>query len=208
MQRSDSPTSNKELLTTRPISPDSTSPTKVLIKSLVTDIKMIEPIETRKFDIEKESLDSLTMPAINPLNSMKNRLGCLEEIASTQMMRNKIDSNIITTLDDDLRGSNQNLREMIQDMQNKFDNEIKELKKDYDYRFELQSIENKRMQEKFAVLKSDLNQTMRKLGVALSRLQKLETEVFDEDPIIDGNSLDFMTMSIGMDGTSRPATTL
>jgi len=173
MQRSDSPITivDKDLLTTtRPKSPDSTSPTKVLIKTLVTDIKMGEAIEIRKFDLEKESLDSLTttMPSINPLNSMKNRIGCLEEIASTQNMRNKIDSNIITTLDDDLRTSNQNLIQIIQDMQNKFDNEIKELKKDYDYRFELQSIENKRMQEKFAVLKSDLNQTMRKLVLSLS----------------------------------------
>jgi len=173
MQRSDSPITivDKDLLTTtRPKSTDSTSPTKVLIKTLVTDIKMGEAIEIRKFDIEKESLDSLTttMPSINPLNSMKNRIGCLEEIASTQNMRNKIDSNIITTLDDDLRTSNQNLIQIIQDMQNKFDNEIKELKKDYDYRFELQSIENKRIQEKFAVLKSDLNQTMRKLVLSLS----------------------------------------
>ena len=63
------------------------------------------------------------------------------------------------------------------------------------------------MQEKFAVLKSDLNQTMRKLGVALSRLQKVEGEVFDQDPI-EGN-LDFMSMSINgsLDGT-RPHTTV
>jgi uncharacterized protein YlxP (DUF503 family) len=91
---------------------------------------------------------------------------------------------MFTALDDDVRINNVILKQLMEDMQNKFDNSIKELKKDYDYRFELQSIENKRLQEKFAVVKSDLNQTMRKLGVALSRLQKLESEVFDE-PIFE-----------------------
>lgn len=192
----------------RPVSPN-TSPSKVILKTMVNDINISIPKGVRKFDIEKESLDSLTIPEINPLNSMKHRIGLLEDIASTQIMRNKVSSNLFTTLDDDSRDNTLLLKQMILDMQNKFDNEIKELKRDYDYRFELQSIENKRMQEKFAVLKSDLNQTMRKLGVALSRLQKVEGEVFDQDPI-EGNSLDFMSMSINgsFDGTSRPHTTV
>ena len=192
--------------TGRPVSPN-TSPSKVILKTMVNDVNISIPLGVRKFDIEKESLDSLTMPEINPLNSMKNRIGLLEDIASTQIMRNKVSSNIFNTIDDDARGNTLFLKQMMADMQNKFDNELRELKKDYDYRFELQSIENKRMQEKFAVLKSDLNQTMRKLGVALSRLQKVAGEVFDQDPI-EGN-LDFMSMSINgsLDGT-RPHTTV
>jgi len=192
----------------RPISPG-TSPTKVLIKTMLSDTKIEQPDGVRRFDIEKESFASLAMPPINPLNSMKNRIGLLEDIASTQIMTNKISYNMITALDDDSCNNTLLLKQLIQDMQNNFDNNIKEMKKDYDYRFELQSIENKRLQEKFAVVKSDLNQTMRKLGVALSRLQKLELEVFDEDPVLEGNSLDFMSMSINdsLEGTRRPHTT-
>lgn len=191
----------------RPSSPG-TSPTKVLLKTMVNDINIISAESARQYDIERVSLESLTMPSINPLNSMKNRIGLLEDIASTQIMTNKVSSNIFNALDDDSRSNNLLLKQLIDNMQNKFDNEIKEMKKDYDYRFELQSIENKRLQEKFSVLKSDLNQTMRKLGVALSRLQKLEVEVFDEDPV-EGAGLDFMSMSINgsFEGTSRPHTT-
>ena len=191
----------------RPSSPE--SPTKVMIKTMLNDTK-IEPADgVRRFDIEKQSFASLAMPPINPLNSMKNRIGLLEDIASTQIMTNKISYNMLTSLDDDSINNTLLLKQLIQDMQNNFDNNIKEMKKDYDYRFELQSIENKRLQEKFAVVKSDLNQTMRKLGVALSRLQKLEQEVFDEDPVLEGNSLDFMSMSINdsLEGTRRPHTT-
>ena len=192
----------------RPKSPG-TSPTKVLIKTMLSDTKIEQPHDVRRFDIEKESFSSLAMPPINPLNSMKNRIGLLEDIASTQIMTNKISYNMFTALDDDSCNNTILLKQLIQDMQNNFDNNIKEMKKDYDYRFELQSIENKRLQEKFAVVKSDLNQTMRKLGVALSRLQKLELEVFDEDPVLEGNSLDFMSMSINdsLEGTRRPHTT-
>jgi len=193
----------------RPVSPV-TSPTKVLIKTMLSDIKIEQPDGVRRFEIEKESFaTSLAMPPINPLNSMKNRIGLLEDIASSQIMTNKISYNMFTALDDDSCNNTLLLKQLIQDMQNNFDNNIKEMKKDYDYRFELQSIENKRLQEKFAVVKSDLNQTMRKLGVALSRLQKLELEVFDEDPVLEGNSLDFMSMSVNdsLDGTRRPHTT-
>jgi hypothetical protein len=193
----------------RPVSPE-TSPTKVLIKTMLSDTKIEQPDGVRRFDIEKESFSTnLAIPPINPLNSMKNRIGLLEDIASTQIMTNKISYNMFTALDDDSCNNTLLLKQLIQDMQNNFDNNIKEMKKDYDYRFELQSIENKRLQEKFAVVKSDLNQTMRKLGVALSRLQKLELEVFDEDPVLEGNSLDFMSMSINdsLDGTRRPHTT-
>lgn len=187
-----------------------TSPTKVLIKTMLSDIKIEQPDGVRRFDIEKESFaTSLAVPPINPLNSMKNRIGLLEDIASTQIMTNKISYNMFTALDDDSCNNTLLLKQLIQDMQNNFDNNIKEMKKDYDYRFELQSIENKRLQEKFAVVKSDLNQTMRKLGVALSRLQKLELEVFDEDPVLEGSSLDFMSMSVNdsLEGTRRPHTT-
>jgi plasmid maintenance system antidote protein VapI len=159
------------------------------------------------FDKTVDELMNVEFPAIDNGISVKDRICQLESTCVSQTESNTIVFNTFHNLSNNLHTTDSNLRDIIQHVKSITDATIAALKKEYDHKFELQSSENKRLQNTVASLKAESNQTKRKLQKTAESLKKLKAEFGDaeDDPSAD----DFETMSIMSAAFStRPNTTL
>lgn len=116
-----------------------------------------------RFEQSLDKFSTLTYPPVNVNDTIKNRIGTVETISATQAELNRASQESFVNLSSDLHATENNLKDLLLQMQNSFDQKLATLKKEYDHRFELQSSENKRLQNHVATLKSDSNQLKRKL---------------------------------------------
>ena len=121
-----------------------------------------------KFEQSLDKFSTITYPPLNANDTIKNRLGTMESISMTQAELNRASQESFLNLSGDLHATENNLKDLLLQMQSAYDQKLANLKKEYDHRFELQSSENKRLQNHVATLKSDSYQLERKL-VSFSR---------------------------------------
>jgi len=158
-----------------------------------------------KFEQVLEKLNNTYFPAIDPDISVKARISILEGTAHSQKEYNKQNVESFATLSNDINLMDQNLKKIIIDMQMDFEKRLTLFKKEYDHRFEIQASENKRLQSAIATLKSDSNQTKRKLQSTIEKLRKLQREFGDPDDLEEESSVLFSTTNSLV--LSRPNTT-
>lgn len=154
-----------------------------------------------KFDQSIDNMATTTFPVINPKDSIKVRIATLEATTDTQSQYNKLSLHSLVNLSDNLIDTDKQIRDYIEQVQNHFDGVIATLKKEYDHRFELQSTENKRLQNNIASLKAEANQTKRKLHSTAEKLKKLKQEFGDPEDNQDDD------LSFSGSVISRPNTT-
>lgn len=146
-----------------------------------------------------EAMENMDFPTVNAAHSVKARLSTIEEIVSTQGNHNSQCQSSFHRLHGSLNETDDNIKQLLLNMQNDFDQKILTLKKEYDHRFDLQSSENKRLQNHVASLKADTNQLKRKLQSTIEKLRKLQHEFGDPEEIEEESSI----VSLGY----RPSTT-
>lgn len=178
---------------------DSTNPPKVMLKKIIDYVPPEEAnTKIRNFDQHFAMFDNAQIPPCLDVNdNMKLRVHTLEHITQGQSSYNKISTSLICDLDTDLYNTDNNLKNMINNLRNKFDSDLDKLKKEYEHKFELQAVENKRILEKFSSLKAESNQTKRKLHSTVARLKAVQDEMGIELPQFDDdeNSLSEMDLN-------------
>mmetsp|Transcript_22336 Transcript_22336/g.37366 ORF Transcript_22336/g.37366 Transcript_22336/m.37366 type:complete len:194 (-) Transcript_22336:295-876(-) len=185
-----------------PVINSAASENNILYSNNNVPIDVIEE-EGNKFDLDMDHLATIPFPAVDSNSSMKNRINCLEITAERQAEHNNVAHQTFTSLSNNVKHVDENIKSLLLSMQNDFDQRLAQLKKEYDHRFELQSSENKRLQSNVASLKADSNQLKRKMQSTIEKLRKLQTEFGDPD-MEEESSVIFSTTG-GID--SRPNTT-
>jgi hypothetical protein len=183
---------------------DSTNPPKVMLKKII-DFIPPEAANTknRDFDQHFAMFDNAQIPPCLDVNdNMKLRVQTLEQITQVQSSYNKISTSLICDLDTDLYNADNNLQNLINVLRTKFDSDLDKLKKEYEHKFELQAVENKRILEKFSSLKAESNQTKRKLHSTVARLRAVQDEMGIELPQLDEDDNNSFS---DMDITGRPS---
>jgi hypothetical protein len=88
-----------------------------------------------KFEQSTEKLTTLNYPHVNPDASIKHRIQTLENIADIQSVFNKTSHDTFINVSGDLNATDKNLKDLMSQMQNSFDNKLATLKKEYDHRY-------------------------------------------------------------------------
>lgn len=116
-----------------------------------------------KFSFAFNKLSTLPFPILNNNTSVKNRINTLENFGETQMEFDRLSVQNLSCLANDLNTADESLRSIIGNVVESFDAKLSTLRKEYDHRFELQSNENKRLQNHVSSLKSDTALLKKKL---------------------------------------------
>lgn len=164
-----------------------------------------EEYNHNKFSDTVQRLANQPFPEISGEQSMKNRISTLERTAEVQGDFNKLSHRSFINLSGDLISTEEALKDLINQVQNTFDNKLNNMKKEYDHRFELQANENKRLQNHVATLKADSHMLKKKLQATVDRLKKLQMEFGDGDLDLE-EDLSILSVS-GTATLSRPNTT-
>mmetsp|Transcript_6293 Transcript_6293/g.8780 ORF Transcript_6293/g.8780 Transcript_6293/m.8780 type:complete len:184 (-) Transcript_6293:244-795(-) len=157
-----------------------------------------------KFDVSTSQMAKTVFPIVNNNGSVKVRLSTLESTVETQSNYNRLTLDSFGNLADNLRTTDNNLQDLLRQTQEHFTNVIATLKKEYDHKFELQSTENKRLQNNIASLKAESNQTKRRLHITVEKLKKLKADFGDPDEQFDDDSSLMSTTML----PTRPNTSL
>lgn len=87
-----------------------------------------------RFDHTVNRLATRPFPELNENASMKTRIMTLERTAEVQGDYNKLSHRSFMNLSNDVHGLEDHIKDLMQQMQNSFDNKLATMKKEYDHR--------------------------------------------------------------------------
>lgn len=160
-----------------------------------------------QFDTSFQKLLSLQFPPMNPMSSVKHRIGSLEESTQTQHEFNRLTGKSFHNLSNNVHSLEDMMREIVKQSQADMEGKMLLMRKEYDHRFELQTNENKRLQSHIASLKADNTMLKRKLQGTIEKLRKLQQEFGDpDDPFEEESSIISATGTFNGGNSTRPHT--
>mmetsp|Transcript_8475 Transcript_8475/g.12638 ORF Transcript_8475/g.12638 Transcript_8475/m.12638 type:complete len:192 (+) Transcript_8475:107-682(+) len=138
------------------------------------------------FEASRSLRESLSTPELAVDGSLKQRVHSLEQAIKIQVRRDDVTYQNIIALSKDSERIEKGTRQMVMEKHLEVDEEVKQFKQEVHHRFELQTAENKRLQQHVTSLKAENHQLQRDLAMVLERLKKLELE-FGEDENVEEN---------------------
>jgi hypothetical protein len=113
------------------------------------------PDEVRGFDINREVLSMITLPQIDPSESIKNRISYVEDVVTVQAKINAIHAELFNDLDGDLAKVQAYFPPVLDQIHQRHVEDIAAVRSEYEHKFELQAAENLRMQQHIVALKAE-----------------------------------------------------
>mmetsp|Transcript_16694 Transcript_16694/g.15056 ORF Transcript_16694/g.15056 Transcript_16694/m.15056 type:complete len:194 (-) Transcript_16694:13-594(-) len=123
------------------------------------------------------TMKSITLPSIKPQSNAKQRINTLEDATLTQYKLNEMTFDTVGKLSSELINTEDHIKQIIQQLTDNFNNQLRALRIEYDHRFDLQRAENKRLKDGFAALKEESSMTIKKLNLTIEKLQEVQTEL-------------------------------
>lgn len=173
-----------------------------------------------KFEVSQTLRNSLSVPELNPTQSLKKRVTALESAVDCQVeVDNVTYQNIVAVSEDSLRMSSR-LEKFMQMNLEKINDEFIAFKKEVHHRFDLQNAENKRLIQHISTLKADNQQLQRDLveiliyfticqihfffqANAQAKIATLDREINDEGGT---TQKDLISFDVSITPQSRPNT--
>eukprot|EP00596_Hydrurales_sp_CCMP1899_P007415 CAMPEP_0119049028 /NCGR_PEP_ID=MMETSP1177-20130426/62341_1 /TAXON_ID=2985 /ORGANISM="Ochromonas sp, Strain CCMP1899" /LENGTH=182 /DNA_ID=CAMNT_0007025713 /DNA_START=160 /DNA_END=708 /DNA_ORIENTATION=+ len=145
--------------------------------------------EDRNYDSHREAISELKRPNIDRNIDIKARVSTLENTVLYQAEVNPLTVSMLDDLNLDIFKCENKVMSVIEVNQQKIVEEMIELKRNYDHRFEMQAADNVRSLQHFSTLKAENNQLRRKLETTSKKLRALQAE-FDGGETADMDNTD------------------
>ena len=115
------------------------------------------------FEASRSLRESLSTPELAVDGSLKQRVHSLEQAIKIQVRRDDVTYQNIIALSKDSERIEKGTRQMVMEKHIEVDEEVKQFKQEVHHRFELQTAENKRLQQHVTSLKAENHQLQRDL---------------------------------------------